>query len=76
MNNSSARSPISLLAVSIIYFLNSESYLDSHSTLGKRLAISLKKINLSSVTIFGILKSLKALINNGSSGIYGSALFN
>ena len=32
--------------------------------------MSLMKIGLSSVTIFGKLKSLKALINNGSSFIF------
>lgn len=55
---------------------NSGSYLDSASALGNKSPIKSKKIGLSSVTIFGILKSLNALINKGSSGKSGSALFN
>jgi hypothetical protein len=34
------------------------------------------KMFLSSVTILGMLKSLKPFISNSSSGILGSALFN
>lgn len=46
----------------------------SASIPGKRSLISPKKIYLSSTTIFGQLKSLKALIRIGSSEISGSAL--
>lgn len=54
---------------------NSGSYLVSGFYLGNKSPIKPKKMDLSSVTILGILKSLKALINKGSSFISGSALF-
>lgn len=66
---------MSFLQVSSTNFFKTKSGFVGHSTLGNRSPISLKKMGLSSVTIFGTLKSLSALISRGSSGISGSPLF-
>lgn len=65
---------MSFLVVSLTSLAKIGSYLESALAFGKRSMINLTKIGLSSVTIFGKLKSLKALIKSGSSGISGSSL--
>ena len=55
-------------------FSNSSSLFRGTSREGKRSEIRPKKMGLSSDTIFGRLKSLKALIKTWSSGLSGSPL--
>lgn len=68
----SAISPIFYLAVSITFFFRLGSVFYGASALGKSALIKFKKIGLSSVTIFGMLKSRSALIRRGSSLMSGS----
>jgi hypothetical protein len=74
VNPSSEISPISSLVVALTNFTSSGSYFMGGFILGNKSSINLVKIGLSSVTILGKLKSLKALMSKGSSGISGSAL--
>ena len=75
MNPSSSTNLMSFLVVSFTSFARTTSYFDSALAFGNRSPINLTKMGLSSVTILGKLKSLRALINKGSSGISGSCLF-
>ena len=76
MKISSGISPISFLVVYATIFFNSKSIFGVYLYYWKRSSINLMKMFLSSVTILGMLKSLKPFISNSSSGILGSALFN
>jgi len=67
-------SPISFLAAVTTYFLRSISIFATYLCDGKRSSINLMKIFLSSVTILGILNSLRPFISNSSSGKLGSDL--
>ncbi len=75
-NKSSGTNPIFYLVVSFTNLKNSGSFFYLASAFGNKSSISLVKMGLSSVTILGILKSLRALIKSGSSGISESSLFN